>query len=291
MGDFVKVAPSRENNAVSIAVNDPGDGKLYPIYNTGFGAEGSTPTYVSNQTPLPVHMIEKHYVVVNELFHNHTGVSSTVAVASVSGDTTITVANGAVFSVGDKVQINNGAVETTFPQITAISVNDITFDRPLDYAYSIGNVIEVIHVDLKTTAGSLVTPISHTLKPHAGEIWHIERILISINHAAQGTDDKFGSITALTNGVVLRANINGQFHTFTNWKNNRDIRLDMYDMEYTDKAGPTTFGTHARGSFNEVGIAIRLDGTTGDYLEVLVQDDLTTLGSFLINGQGHHELT
>jgi len=249
--------------------------------------EGKNPRIITEVDSFPVHLAGVPNAVINELFHNHTGTISTIAANTAVGTTSIELADASAFAVNDIVQINDGEIETTFPRITAIVINTLTLDRPLDYAYVIGDAVEVVHADLTTEIGTLSSPISHTITPHEEEIWHIERIIISMTHTSAAADSNFGNIAALTNGVVIRAHINGQFGTFTNWKTNRDIRLDMYDMEYTDKAGPSLFGTHARGSFNRIGVTVRLDGAKGDYLEALVQDNLTGLSSFLINGQGH----
>ena len=227
--------------------------------------------------------------IVNELFHLHTGDISTIAVAVTSGDTVIELADATDFSVGDTIQINNGNIETTFPTITVIVTNTLTLDRPLDFSYDVGAEVEVVHTDLQTTAGTLALPISHVVMPELGKIWQIHRIIVAMTHPAAATDDKFGSINALTNGVVLRANINGQFGSFTNWKTNGDIILDMFDVTYSDKAGSSLFGTSGRGSFSRIGATVRLDGDAGDYLEILVQDDITLLSSFFVNAQGYIE--
>lgn len=50
---FVPVNPAVANGKVNIAVNDPNNGNLYPVYNIAFGAEEEVPDYVSNTTPLP----------------------------------------------------------------------------------------------------------------------------------------------------------------------------------------------------------------------------------------------
>lgn len=250
--------------------------------------EGATPRIVTETDSFPVHIQGIPNAVVNELFNLHTAVSSPIAVPSIAGDVQVEVDDTTGFNVGDVIELHDTIIETTFPTITALpGGNIIVLDRPLDFGYSVGDVAHVIHVDLSTTAGTLANPISHIVKAHVGQVWHIERIILSMTHVSAAADSNFGDISALTNGVVIRAYINGQFGTFTNWKNNRDIRLDMYDMEYTDKAGPSLFGTHGRGSFNRIGVTVRLDGNKGDYLEALVQDDLTGLSSFLINGQGH----
>lgn len=238
---------------------------------------------------LSVHQAEAHDRLVNELFHRHTSVNSTVAVASLPGAVSVELTDTTGFIDGDPVQINNGQVETTFPIITDNTANVLTFDRPLDFGYDIGDTVEVVHTDLRTDIGSLATPVVHILKPEPGVVWYINRIILAMTHSAESTDDKFGGITALTNGVVLRANINGQYGSFTNWKTNEDIILDMFDVNYSAKAGPSLFGTSARGSFSRVGVLVRLDGDVGDFMDVLVQDDLQLLTSFFINGQGYIE--
>jgi len=245
--------------------------------------------YSTHQGALDTHIAEVHNQIVNELFHLHTGVISTIAIASNIGDTSVTLINASSFNIGDAVQLNDGDIETTFPIITAKVINLVTFDRPLDLAYAIGDNIEVVHTDLKTTAGTLAAPIIHTLTPHIGEIWYINRIIISMTHASASADDLFGGIASLINGVVLRANINGQYGSFSNWKSNSDILLDMFDINYSDKAGPGLFGTSARGSFSRVGVLVKLDGNVGDFMDILVQDDLTGLNSFFVNGQGYIE--
>lgn len=249
--------------------------------------EGGDIRLVTEQDSFPVHIAGINNAIVNELFHHHTAVNSTLASVSAIGATSIILADATGFVVGDIIQINNGVIETTFPQITIITTNTLTLDRPLDFSYGIGDIVEVVHADLTTDLGSLATPTSHKLQPEENVIWHIERIIISMTHSSAATDDKFGNLAPLANGIVLRAFINGRFGTFTVWKTNRDIRLDMYDVEYTDKAGSSLFGTHARGSFNRIGVTIRLDGSKGDYLEALVQDDIRTMNSLFINGQGH----
>ena len=236
-----------------------------------------------------VHITGNFNAIVNELFHKHTGVTSTIAVPVDAGDISLELADATGFNIGGVVEIHDTVRETTFPIITALpGGNVITLDRPLDFGYSIGDGVDVIHTDLKTEIGTLAAPISHVITPPEGVIWNIERIILTMVHGTAGADDKFGDLLALTNGVVIRANINGQFGSFTNWKTNGDIRRDMYDVSYSDKAGgPAGFGTSGRGSFNRIGVTLRLNGDVGDYLEVLVQDDLTDLNSFLINGQGH----
>lgn len=253
--------------------------------NDGFGNPVS-----SYMGAIDVHIAEVHQQIVNELFHFHTGIESTIAVAVTAGDVSIELADATGFLINDTIQINNGQIETTFPIITDTpGGNVLVLDRPLDFNYNIGDIVEIVHTDISDDIGTLLSPVSHVSRPEPGIVWFINRIILTMTHATEATDDRFGGIAELENGFVLRANISGQFGSFTNWKTNEDIILDMYDVRYSDKAGPSLFGTSGRGSFSRIGAWIILNGNNGDFLEGLTQDDLTGLNSFFINAQGYQK--
>jgi len=232
-----------------------------------------------------------HHIPINEYFHRHTGIETTLSVASSIGDTSIAVASVTGFNEGDFVQIENGVTETTHPQITDITGNVLTLDRPLDYAFSIGDNVGVVTTNMAVT-GTLENPIAFELRPDADQNWHLIRFLIGMAHTGVPDDGKFGGIAGLTNGVVMRSYDaeNNQYRTFTVWKSNGDIKMDMYDVDYSEKAPAGENGTSSRGSLKlGTGAVANLIGVNGDYLELLIQDDLADLTSFRVKGQGHIE--
>ena len=238
-----------------------------------------------------IHDADVHDIPVNELFHRHTGVATTLAVASLAGATAIDVVNATGFIVGTKFQIENGVIETTFPTVTATLGTVLTLDKPLDNAFSIGDSVEIVETNM-AVLGTLASPVSFRLIPDRDQVWHIVRFLLGMIHSGAADDSKFGDLAALTNGVVLRAfNATANQHqTFTSWKDNEDIKMDMFDVTYTDKAGGGLFGTNSRGSIKiGTGAVPKISGINGDYLEILIQDDLTALTSFQLKGQGHIE--
>jgi len=252
--------------------------------------EGAHPRIVGTGQPFPVYVQENNQIV-NGYIHRHTATSTTLTVATNINDTSITVDSVVGFAVGDFLHIGETFLytEPLHPQITDITGSVITLDGPVNNAYEIGtDIIEAV-VDLSSAVGTLSSPATYIYRPRADNVEHIYRIILSMTHAAAADDSKFGGIAALTNGVVLRAYINGQYGTFTNWKANSDIISDMYDVAYTDKTGGGLNGTSARGSFIRVGVTIELRADRGDFLELLVQDDITALESFKIKAQGHVE--
>lgn len=242
---------------------------------------------------IDVHVADVHRIVVNDYLHRH-GTGTTLTAAVIAGDTDINVTSAAGFIVGGYVHMGTIPVTTepVHPQITDIIANNIFLDRPLDNNYANGEDVSVAVVNMSgvgSLIGALAAPIKYRYLPQTGRKEHITRIILSMTHSSAGSDDQFGGIPALLNGVVLRVSINGQIGTFTNWKNNSDITLDMFDVEYSDKAGPGLFGTKGRGSFSRIGVVVALDDATGDYFEILIQDDLQDLTSFRIKAQGHVE--
>ncbi len=241
---------------------------------------------------LAIYDADVHSIPFNEFFHEHTGVNDTLAAIVTAGDTSITVTNGALFSVGDKVQIEDGIVETTFPTITVIVGDVLTLDRPLDNDFSIGNSVEVVGHNMNAV-GTLATPISFKLIPDADQSWHVIGFSLSMVHSTVGDDSMFGNKTALQNGVVFRAynGTTGRYRTFTLWKKNADIRLDTGVVVYSDKEGGGKYGTTALGQIKiRSGAVPKISGASGDYVEILIQDDLSSLTSFEIKAQGHIEV-
>ena len=226
----------------------------------------------------------------NEYAHRHTGVASTLAVATVGGsDTTITVVDGSVFAADDYVQISNGTIELTFAKIISIAVNVLTLDRRIDNVHPIGTDVEVVTFEM-AVLGTLASPVEFIIKPEGTSIVHVLRVTVSMVHALQGDMSKFGGIAALTNGVLIRQRNNGVYKTLTSWKDNDQIGDDAgTDIVFTTRSGGLgSYGTAARWSFYRFEVEVRLDATTSDQIEVYVQDDLTGLAHFSIKAQGHY---
>lgn len=237
------------------------------------------------------HDADVHREIVDRYFHQHTTPATTLSVASLAGATSITVTSSVGFVVGDFLHINTTAEELVHPRITAIVGNVLTLNKPLDYAHAIGSTVEKAILNMNAV-GSLASPVSFKVFPEVGKVWHLLRITMSLAHGTAGDFGLFGGITALTNGVVFRKydGATGQFVTFTVWRDNDDINADMGDLHFvTRSGGGGTYGTAATGNFKDLGAIAYLNGTAGDYLELLIQDDLSTLNSFRVKAQGHFE--
>lgn len=239
-----------------------------------------------------IHDADAHHVPINELFHRHTGVETTLTVATVAGQSTsITVDDPAGFAIGDPLQIQNGLIEITFPTIIGIAGSVFSLDRPIDKTFDVGTDVKQVSTNMAVDGST--TPVSFKLVSDGEEAWHIQSFLLSMLHTTPQDDATFGGLPALTKGCVLRG-YNGTadaFRTFTVWKTNSDIILDMGDITYHTKAPAGFYGTSGDGQIkNRTGAVPRINSSNGDYLELLIQDDLTQLNSTIyLKGQGHIE--
>lgn len=228
----------------------------------------------------------------NEYAHQHTGVSSTLAVATPADGsaTSIEVVNGAIFTVTDSIQISNGTTELTFAQIQAIAGNVLTLDRRIDNAHPIGTTVEKVIFDL-SVAGTLAAPQEYIIKPEGTSVCHVERLVLSMVHPTAGDMGLFGNLNPLPNGVLIRSRIDGKYRTLTNWKTNDEIKDDAYELLFNQRSGGGgSYGTSALWALSTFGVEVRLDAATNDQLEIYVQDDLSLLTHFSVKAQGHYEV-
>lgn len=225
----------------------------------------------------------------NEYVHLVTGVTSTLAVVAAINDTQLTIVSAVGFVIGNYVKVYNSHAESTFARITNIVGNVLTLDRRLDNAHAIGTNVAVVSFNL-AVVGSLVTPVEFFVTLGTAVKAHILALSITMTHSTAGDMGKFGGITALQNGVLIRQRTNGSYKTLTTWKSNDEIADDMYDVTFNARAGGGgSYGTTARWLLAVSESEIRLDGATSDQLEIYVQDDLTALSNFSIKVQGHYE--
>lgn len=189
-------------------------------------------------------------------------------------------------NVGNIIRVQEGG-RLFQAKILSINANNITIDTPLDYPYTTAATIAESSINMNVDGS--VTPVVFSLEPNSNSKWDITRIIISMTHTSAADDSKFGNLTTLTRGIVIRKK-DGIYHTIFNAKNNGDIRLRAYDIAYSDKAGAGLYGTSFRRSFagqEKNGVTIRLDGSKNESFQLIVQDNLTGLSSFRAVIQGH----
>lgn len=237
---------------------------------------------------IPVNIQDQHTLAFDLFFIQPLGPFTFLSNDSVVGVNTINVSNTSLFVDGVHIGIVSQTTGEFYfgDQVGAAVGNTITLDTPVDFNFSVGDVVIVTTHDMNVD-GSVDTEIFQ-IGPFAADIEiDITRIMGYLQDGVAMDDSGFGGIGALTYGVVFRLN-NGMMNNYWNAKTNGELSLITYDFTYTSRAPAGSFGARFRNSYagqEKHGVTIRLGA--GDTLEVLIQDDLTGLEAFTMMAQGH----
>lgn len=170
------------------------------------------------------------------------------------------------------------------------SAGDYTNGRIIKAAVTDNNGTAILSFD---GALNVHDPHGHHTVVHEQFHQHTATTTTFAANATAGDNGLLGNIPALSNGVVMRVydGATGKFRTISNWKTNSGIVLDGYTVSYAARSGGGgAYGTNANGNiYDNSGAVIRLNGATGDYIEILVQNDLSSLLSFRQRLLGHIE--
>jgi hypothetical protein len=138
--------------------------------------------------------------------------------------------------------------------------------------------------DAQDTDGSS-TPVIFKIKPAAGEIFRIERLIISMVSSSNSMGVGYGGGTVvLTNGFELKV-ITGAAGGSTIWditdgipiKVNHDWKNLCFD-ENTRVYGATNAQVSYRYTFAKDGCPIILEGDNSDELQLICNDDIGATG-------------
>jgi len=220
------------------------------------------------------------------------GAPTTLTANSTINANVVNVASVANISVGDYLGIFSGASEEGrfyFGEVISISSLELTLDTPLDFAFESGD--NVISTTRDLNVNGSVTPQTFEVRGPAtiGKSIDITRIIIKMICTNKPEFDMFGDITGgLANGIVLRRN-NGIVTNIFTAKTNGDLANVMYDISFLEQAKTQGVnGITGRMTFagqSKHGVTIRL--AAGESLDIIIQDDLSSLESFRIIAQGH----
>lgn len=225
---------------------------------------------------------------INDLyFHEHTTGLITLTAPTALDDVVLYVQAGHGAVAGELVCLKQG---TRYYQgeILSTTATTIILDSPLDFAFDVDAICTSTSKQMSVD-GSIIPAIFH-IKPSAGVRWDITRVIFYMEDTSAMDLALFGSLPAITNGIVVRKK-DGIYHNIFNAKKNGDFNIRAYDGQFLGPNLPVgVFGFQCRRSFNgpdKNGVVIRLDGDLGDELQILVRDDISGMTAFNAVAQGH----
>jgi len=163
--------------------------------------------------------------------------------------------------------------------VTNATGNSIEIASPLDTTFTTAAIVEV--GPWKMNVNGSVSPQEFIIKAPASSQYDIYTIRMNITDNAAMDSALFGGIPALTKGLILRATDGTDKNLFL-VVNNIGFAEQGFTLIYDDKAPSGEYGLRGVKHFREDnGVAIRLTGSDGDMLKVIIRDDLT--GLLLLN--------
>ena len=226
-----------------------------------------------------------------DFFFGRLDTLTTLAAQADPEDKTLTLTSATGFVDGTRLGIfsaDDPDVIYLGDQIGAPAGNVVAVDSPIDQTLPVTSAVAGVTTNMAVD-GSSTTQVFQIGPVGAGStsVVDITRIMGHLLDSTAMDDGKFGGISALTNGVVLRKN-DGVMKNLWNVKTNADLELICFDFNYSDKAPGGQFGANFRNTFGGQGAhGVVLELLPGEYLEVLIQDDLTGLDEFRMMAQGH----
>lgn len=241
---------------------------------TVLGGRRTYDVAVQDQATAPV-----SYYLCNELGE------ITLAAPTVVGSKLATLEAGHNVSAGQVICLTEG-LRLYQGKVLAVDASEVTLDTPFDAIYTAA--ADAIRASSNMIVDGSETPVIFSLGPPAPITWHITGFAVRIVDASEFDDTKFGGVAALANGVIMRAERSGILAVLGNAKCNGDLKLLLSEGQYSDKAGAGKYGGFWSGFIRDIlGVVIELDGSTGDTVQVLIQDDLEDLLTFEVVIQGH----
>jgi len=252
--------------------------------NISVNESGALDVSIQDSTA-PLYVIKASNILAN------TNLTTTTA----KNDYIINVLSAVGFVVGQYLTIYDVVSNRVFfSNILAINTLAITLDTPLDFEFPATTSSVTVGNTNMNVDGSVTPQIFGIRNPLGTDIplaVDITRIMFKCLTNTSVDLSKFGDIAGgLLRGIVLRR-VDGTSQNILNAKTNADLKNIMYDLDIQLAAGNQQDGFTGRLTFagqNKMGAVVRI-GSSED-LEIVIQDDLTSLVDFEIIAEGHEQI-
>ena len=248
----------------------------------GIGIQKEFDTNEQSQT-LPIFQ----YFLMNEI---KTDITLTDPIGEDEDKINVSAGHGFTAAAGEYIVVRNGD-QFLQMEVKAVLDDEIMVEMPISTAFP--DTSSVIRGNINMNVNGSATPVDfeYTSDKNGGVNpvipIDINTVVLTMQHATEADDSKFGDIAALGNGFYFRKVNSGKIN-FGNYKNNQKFRDFGAIVEYTDKAGAGNFSTSIIFNAKEVFTQeIRLDPRTVDSVLgevrdniVLVKFTVSLIGSF-----------
>lgn len=251
------------------------DGDLLQIVN-----DGSLNINIQDQATRP------YFRKLEQVLATYTLTSDTVI-----DSYTISVTDATGLTAGNEISLEQDSDNPYFfkAKVKSVNGNDVTINTPIPFVFDKTKAV-FSKVNTNINVNGSVTPQIFNIKNIANAGFDITRLIFHIVDDTAMDDQKFGGITSLTNGVVIRRKHNaGYYDNFFTVYNNGGFGEIAGSKTYDDKAPRGYYGLSCMLTFAgqaNIGVVVRL--AKDEELQLIVQDDLTGLYNMVVVAEGHY---
>lgn len=241
---------------------------------------------------VPVNVQDQTSPLFDLYFSQELAAPTTLASDVVLETNEITVASATGFVAGSHLGLFSGVSGENryyFATVVSVSVDTLTMDTPLNFAFSIGDPVVRLSRDMNVN-GSATSQVFTVRGGGAGSIIQVDVTKIKLIMTCSGAVDLslFGDLAALTNGLVLRRT-DGTHTNYWNVKNNSQFDLlgtwKPYAATNPAQGVDGALFTYDLAGQDNHGVTSRL--SANEYLELIIQDNLSGLVTFQGLAWGH----
>lgn len=221
--------------------------------------------------------------------------SVSLAIDTVRESRTITLNPSHGTLVGEIIELADpDALKFMQSEVLIVNADVITLDQPVNRVYTTATAIVQRSSSNMLVDGS-VTPQIFSVLPLPSQNGDMVRVILLLEGSTDQDSSTFGSNDALFNGCVIRIKeADGNFKNLFNFKSNGDFIIQGFDNDFLQPRVP---GNNTRAMISRVtwggqskhGVVIPLDGSKGEELQAVIQDNLIggTNTKFMLLVQGH----
>lgn len=239
---------------------------------------------------IPINVQDQTTKAFDFPFSKRVGDYMSLAVDGIQDAYTVTMSPGHTFAVGDSIVMQDiEAKRGMAAGVLGVAGDVLTLDMPLTFRYRAATTV-VAEITSEMNVNGAVTRQTFEVSHSLDVAIDVTRIMFELTCTDPPAFQEFGDIAApgLTRGVACRV-VNGENNNLWNVKTNADLALLMYDVTIYEQAQPFNVngiaGRLTYGGQTKHGVVIRL--AQDQPLEVIIQDDLTSLLSFRMSAAGH----
>lgn len=168
-----------------------------------------------------------------------------------------------------------------------VSGDNVTVGMPTDATFTTN--ASIIRGKINLAVNGATTPKHFYLRPLLSTIpIDFSTVMVLMAHTTEADDGKFGGITALTNGLLIKRD-GGFTQGLGNYRTNQKFRDFGFEVTYPAKAPSGTYATEARMRMIETFTQeLRMDPRLNDFIQATVRDNLSGLTRLAISFLGSY---